>query len=864
MYVRCSSLIAFADLRHNYMKEMKAIKPLIPYLIALLCAGFACTQDIFVVVVDWLSTLSMKLNYGWYTVVLFLLLIVWCGYFLTVNWQKYIYGSTFSATLVFFVVTTLYFRFIHDGYDFVSLVWNFTYVDILWILSVAFIIETIVNINTKKTNIEEKECAILLDSPIETPDEDKFDYYSEALHIANTLSQLPENKAVSVAVLSPWGNGKTSFVNLIKYAIKHGNNGNHIFKHVIVEFNPRQSKDITSIQEDFFKALTDAIPDEYRIRRKISDYLENIGIQDIHPLAKIITRAIRSSKKDAADDVNIALDGLGKRLVVFIDDFDRLTDAEIIEVLKLIDNNAAFRHTIFVTAYDEGAVSNALKRYESTKGIAYIDKFFTLRFHLPLRSDVSVVNTMYQILLKKVEEDIDLRSIMNKRFWIIADCAKNLREVKNFCNMFLIDYAFNTKHEINFDEYFLLELMKFRYYDDYCRLYKKEYIANQSLFPNADAKYTLKIEYSRDKRNEEPKGEMPRSIHILRCIFYDHKSWDDFGSAEKPSYRSVQYVRYFDMYFTNRGYGHVQAERLESLYSMQSNEDIDRFYRQCIQQKAQSDIVDFLRYQNWQDIPAKKALTKEETFKQFVRLVFLYSAITENNDSNIHSLQLQLIYKPNFEEKGYNSMEEQSYHNYLLSIIYEQDIIDYIPLDFLMRITHTLVSPTDDGVNDVSLFILKSDEVKQKNLELFKKYIGAQQQYTTKLSAVYRLCLERIDNSRLIITKEANDIMREFLYKDKSNEYLNGFLVYNKQNDGHISMAFKDPFFKQIFPITEEDDLFEKYVKETLPGDDINREEILAYLKRYRAAGSDHSGYYYVKKDTPSPSNMEIIEGLEF
>lgn len=840
------------------------VKEYVPYLISLLCAGFACTQDVFGVVVDWLSSLSLKLTYSWFTALTIVLLSAWCGCILKTNWRKYRYSDTFAAILVFYVVTTLYFRFISDGYEFVPLVWKFTYVDVLWILATAFVVEAFVNKNGKKKVFTEGESAILLDSPIETPEEDKFDYYSEALHIANTLSQLPENKAVSVAVLSPWGNGKTSFVNLIKYAIRHGNNGKALFEHVIIEFNPRKSKNTASIQEDFFKTLTDALPDESRLKRKVGKYLENIGIQDIHPIAKIFAGIIKGSKEDAASEVNDILDSIGKRLIVFIDDFDRLTDVEIIEVLKLIDNNAAFRHTVFITAYDEGAVSNALKKYESNKGIAYIDKFFTLRFHLPLRSDVSIVNAMYQLLLKKVDKDIDLLSIMNKRFWIVAGCVKNLRDVKNFCNMFLIDYAFTTKHEIDFDEYFMLELMKFRYYDDYCRLYKKEYISNQSLFPNADARYTIKIEYSRDKQGGEPKGELPRSIHILRSIFAEHKSWDDYGSTEKPSFRSVQYVRYFDMYFTNRGYGHVQAEKLEALYSMESDEEIDQFYRQCIQQKAQSDIVDFLRYQDWQDIPNKGALTKEETFKQFVRLVFLYSAITGDNDTYIHALQLQLIFKPNFKEKAYNGMLEQAYHDYLLRIIYEKDAIDYIPLDFMLRITHTLISPTDDGVNDVSEFILKSDEVKQNNLELFKKYIGTQQLYTTELSAVYRLCLERIENSHLIITKDANEIMRDFLYKDNSNEYLNGFLVFSRENDRFISIAFKDVFFKQIFPMNGEEDTFEKYVKDSLPESDANRAEILAYLSRYRKAGSDRTGYYTVKNDNPHPSNMEIIKGLEF
>ena len=588
--------------------KQQRLKTFVPFIITLLCAGFACTQDMSISVFQWMGTLSMKLNYGWFTALLIILLVVWCCCQLWENWRKYKYGDALIASLVFFVVTTLYYRFFSDSFEFVPLVRRSAYVDVFWVLAVLFIVEAIVNKNVKKKPYTTGESSILLDSPIETPKEDQFDYYSEALHIASSLSQLPENKAVSVAVLSPWGNGKTSFVNLIKYAIRYGGDGKPMFEHIIVEFNPRQSKNISSIQEDFFKALTESIPDEAQIRKKLGDYLENIGIQDVHPIVKIFTKILRGTKKEATDEVNEALDKLNKRLIIFIDDFDRLTDVEIIEVLKLIDNNAAFRHTIFITAYDEAAVANALKKYESGNGIAYIDKFFTLRFHLPLRSEHSIVNTLYQILQKKISSEIDLRFIMNKRYWMIADCIRSLRDVKSFSNMFLMDYEFSSKHEIYFEEYFLLELMKFRYYDDYYSLYKKEYIENGSLFQshNADAIYTLKEAFSKDPKGNEPEGEQPRSINILRSIFANYKFGNYYGvNTTKPPYRSVQYVRYFEMYFTNRSYGHVQAKGLESLFLKQNDEEIDRFYRQCIQQKAQSDIVDFLRFQDWQNNDSK-------------------------------------------------------------------------------------------------------------------------------------------------------------------------------------------------------------------------------------------------------------------
>lgn len=107
-------------------------------------------------------------------------------------------------------------------------------------------------------------------------------------------------------------------------------------------------------------------------------------------------------------------------------------------------------------------------------------------------------------------------------------------------------------------------------------------------------------------------------------------------------------------------------------------------------------------------------------------------------------------------------------------------------------------------------------------------------------------------------------MMRAFLRKDSSNEYLKGFLIFNKENPQFISLACKDLFFKQIFPVINGEDLFEKYVEESLSKGDKARKEILAFLKRYRQAGSTSLGYYYIKPDKPNPSNLDIIEGLQF
>lgn len=77
---------------------------------------------------------------------------------------------------------------------------------------------------------------------------------------------------------------------------------------------------------------------------------------------------------------------IDKKIVVIIDDYDRLTGEEIVEVLKVIGNNGSFERTFFVSAYDKKYVNQVLKAYfHETVDRDYTDKYFNLELRLPDR-----------------------------------------------------------------------------------------------------------------------------------------------------------------------------------------------------------------------------------------------------------------------------------------------------------------------------------------------------------------------------------------------------------------------------------------------------------------------------------------------
>ena len=78
---------------------------------------------------------------------------------------------------------------------------------------------------------------------------------------------------------------------------------------------------------------------------------------------------------------NIEITGI-KKLIIFIDDIDRLDKSEVMAVIKLIRNSANFFNTIFVVSYDKEYLTNAITSI-SDQGEIFLEKIFQVELNPP-------------------------------------------------------------------------------------------------------------------------------------------------------------------------------------------------------------------------------------------------------------------------------------------------------------------------------------------------------------------------------------------------------------------------------------------------------------------------------------------------
>lgn len=497
------------------------------------------------------------------------------------HWLKVVKGrkliSTIDAAVVLsLIVCYLYYRWDESVYVFTR--WWHTpvaYLDVFafvgglyfcfWVVLAFVLKREYVGVDGKSL---QGVLAPTQDAPIEKIDDDKFGMQEHVNKVVSYLSIVDvSKKAFSIGVVGNWGYGKSSFFNFIKDEIK----GKEEF--ITMDFNPRSSKDIHSIQEDFLNGLKEVLkPFHPNLTRIFEDYAQALNIStNVSPVISFLLRIFsKHSKgwKESFDNIDATIKEVKKRIVVFVDDLDRLTAKELLEVLKVIDRNGSFSNVIFVSAYDKDYVNNALKAYlRHDVKCPYTDKYFDLEIKLPKHAFHLLMDYLQDLLKKacdvkqitlpkeKVKESIqDVEECLRKRLHTI-------RDVKRFTNQFLYNYS-AVQTEVDFQDYFLLELIKFSHKEEYDKLRDAEYVNMYDREGSSVRIFYLSPFLYRPENNLEIS-----SIDVLEKLFPVSEQ-DKFDSQ----LGRISNANSFDIYFYNNEYSHILQKDFDSLYTLSLKE----------------------------------------------------------------------------------------------------------------------------------------------------------------------------------------------------------------------------------------------------------------------------------------------------
>lgn len=230
------------------------------------------------------------------------------------------------------------------------------------------------------------------DQPITSRDQDRFNRWPFAKRIADTIANGRDPSSLVVGLYGAWGDGKTSTLGLMQQALAEHSDV------ILLRFNPWQFASENQLLRGFFDSLADAL------RRSLATHQEEVG-RILEKYTSILSlgsaAAAPAVKADATpreplssvelQHLRVQLERIlqqsCKRVVILVDDIDRLDRSEIHTTFKLVKLLASFEHTSYVLAFDDEMVAAALgEKYGGvglTAGRSFLEKIIHVPLHLP-------------------------------------------------------------------------------------------------------------------------------------------------------------------------------------------------------------------------------------------------------------------------------------------------------------------------------------------------------------------------------------------------------------------------------------------------------------------------------------------------
>lgn len=304
------------------------------------------------------------------------------------------------------------------------------------------------------------------DLPIETWEEDILGCQGLTSRL---VKELASGCSSVVALVGPYGDGKTSVLNLLKKALKQEHDD-----FVVVPFvsSLATSKEIlvgtlfNSIAKEVQKRFAHASP-----AGRLALYARSlVGV--VPKYGDALKELFHDpSQEDQIRQLKESLEELTARVVVVVDDMDRMEAEELEVLLKLMRGATEFSNLTYMCAFEKEALVRLVARQfgDMDEGRRYLEKFFPVQTPLP-KIDVNLLGKMFdrsfEALCKKYNllPSKEEQNRFNEKFgqlWQVHLNHRftNLRRIKLFFNRLTASIG-PIADEINLIDFILLEIIR--------------------------------------------------------------------------------------------------------------------------------------------------------------------------------------------------------------------------------------------------------------------------------------------------------------------------------------------------------------------------------------------------------------------
>lgn len=303
------------------------------------------------------------------------------------------------------------------------------------------------------------------DRPIDTCEQDLLGRASFSKQLGRAIYDYNGKDGLVIGLYGKWGSGKTSVINMaVNEMITLAKQENNMA--LVMKFAPWNYSDKDNLISIFFQSLKNKIElqDNEELKKEVGKALNDYaGAFDALSLIPIVGSGVAAILKTVAQAqgtnlmqgadlektkelLESALVEVNKKIVIIIDDIDRLTNSQIRDVFQLVKQVADFPNIIYILAMDREVVRRALQEVHNVDGNEYLQKIIQVPFEIPeLRK--SKLNSIFFSRLDEVVKEISDKIKWDDMYWkdVFQNCIEpyinTLRDVNRVINTFQFKYG---------------------------------------------------------------------------------------------------------------------------------------------------------------------------------------------------------------------------------------------------------------------------------------------------------------------------------------------------------------------------------------------------------------------------------------
>ncbi|WP_179008741.1 KAP family P-loop NTPase fold protein [Winogradskyella forsetii] len=582
------------------------------------------------------------------------------------------------------------------------------YADLLLVASIIVIILMTKTYFAKRTKSnKKKQLGFIVDKPLTNISDDQLKYSDYAQIMTEKILNTTADKSFAIGINAKWGTGKTSFLNFIKEQII--SKDSNIIQ---IDFSPWNIESPKAIISDFFETFEKEL-NKYNsnISRHLNNYSRKLlalnEIDSTKSTYKLLSTVLSKDKTLSAlkQEIEKNINRIDKKIIVFIDDLDRLDNDEIIEILRIIRNTADFKNTFFLVAYDRNYIINALTRYNSYNKEGFLEKIFQLEINLPNFNPIELRQKLFENLSiyfpdkKDTFTNVILPKVQTKISESLEENIQSMRDVVLLSNGLIMNYE-NLKGNIDFKDLILIEILRIKYSSIYEILKSKN---NNFIVKNSNRFecYSLR----KDENEENIYKTVMEKYHNLNINYLNIGKIKNILSIvfnpEQVNHLSLINVSKYENYFS---YRLREITLNDPEFLVKRNDSLNKLLEYITQSISKGYEHDLLK--RFYSINNYKSF---DDYKKIIKSIFYLAEHKSNKSNNVIGFEYEaLLRKCSYSRNWTNIGIRSSNHNDFI-----KDVFTSSTSKFKLNVLNSLIN---DGMG-ISQFIKESFPIESEEAQ---------------------------------------------------------------------------------------------------------------------------------------------------